>query len=128
MGPQPLIAGALFDFTSWLTCQRKTLRAGASESSPKVLESLQRWAFERGFSLDEPDLEWHRTASVVFLEDLYREGNDTRKRINGALHDFAHHIASMPSSDLETSLIRFAAARELDISNPQPRWQACWWA
>lgn len=50
------VAGALFDFLAYLTCQPGTLKVGASHEVPMAMDALNAWAEERNFNLDEADV------------------------------------------------------------------------
>ena len=54
------IAGAIFDFAAFLTCQKEPLLTGATCESSAIIARIEHWAKERGLLLDEPDvLKWN---------------------------------------------------------------------
>lgn len=127
-GTQSLIAGALFDFASWLTGQRPSFEVGSDKPVYPVLESLQKWASERDFDLEVgADFEWNKAATITTIEDLAQAGADTQRRIAAALRDFATELVSTNATNIENSLVRFASKRNLSVANPQLKWRAHWW-
>ena len=129
-GTQSIIAGALFDFAAWLTTQ-PSLKVGASEPAGVMVVMLQRWARERHFNLDEIEANvssWDKTASVVTLDDLMNEGYDMPQRIAGALRHFVAFVEESAMTDYPKALLRWATKTGLEVSNPQKRWLAHWWA
>jgi hypothetical protein len=122
---QSLIAGAIFDFAAYLTTRPKTIHVGASEVVPPLVEELQKWALLRKLELSKADvLGWDKTAAVVTLGDLVSEGKTVRRRIAGALHDFAQFAVTRGSSELENTIVRWAALRRIAIHDPQRAWAA----
>ena len=129
-GTQSLIAGALFDFVGFLTTNSKTIKAGASEPVYDVHDALMSWADQRRFDLEkaQPDIHWDKKAVQLTLEDLVNEGEDAPRRIAGALISFVAFCKVAETEDYENAVLRWATKTGLDISNPQGRWHAQWWA
>jgi hypothetical protein len=131
-GMQSILAGALFDFAAYLTTRSTVIKAGATEPVYDVLEALEKWASERKLQLTDVDanLDWEKSASTLTLADLAGSGEDTRKRISGALQSFAKFVIdtnSTNSTNYGESVLRFASRVRLSVASPQPYWAAHWW-
>lgn len=128
-GMQSILAGALFDFASYLTTRPKVIKAGASEPVYDVLEALEKWAAERKLALEDVDanLDWHKTSSALTLADLAGSAEDNRRRLTGALRSFANFVVETKSENYGEAVLRFANKMSLSVASPQPYWAAHWW-
>lgn len=57
---EAVLAGVLFDFAAWLTCQtfgppHGTIEVGSTADAEPMVETLKDFAEARGFSIDDPD-------------------------------------------------------------------------
>jgi len=128
-GTQSLIAGALFDFIGHLTTRPKTIRSGASEAVYDIQDALVHWAAERGLGLDEAMVQdWNTQPGQVTIASLAGGDQDERRRIAGALVDFAAFAEVAGAEDPEKAALQWATKTGLEIHDPQRRWQSTWWA
>lgn len=63
-----VIAGALFDFASFLTTRDKVIALGATEEAGAAVEALEEWAATRGLLLDEAAVGGWRELGVDLVE------------------------------------------------------------
>jgi hypothetical protein len=89
-----IVAGALFDFLGYLTTRQKGTAIGSHHDASKVLDMLQTWAVERGFSLEE--------AYAQDWQERLDNAQKTEARLVKANHDYL--TLQYISDDLQNEL------------------------
>lgn len=57
------VAGALFDFTGYLTTRPKTMHVGSQNSVYRIMDELRAWARLRGLDIEDADVKgWNKDA------------------------------------------------------------------